>query len=93
MGLLSQLQAGTTYGLPSKKDRLKSGTPMRHFLKNMFEESIKRQMITATQMPQLNDASSGVIEPPSVSPLQNALMSTPQSGISKPPKGGSPYGS
>lgn len=93
MGLLSQLQAGANYGIPTKKDRLKSGTPMKHFLRNMFEESIKRQMSAMMQMPQLGTSNAPVVEPSSISPLQNALMSSPQGSVSKPSEGESPYGS
>ena len=94
MGLIEQLQAGVTYGLPTKKDRMKAGTPMKQYLKSVFEESIKRQMMETMQAPQLGAQSSSVVEPPTVNPLENALMSMPQQsgGMSSPPEG-SPYGS
>ena len=86
----------TLSGVPTKKQRMKEGTPLRHFLRPIMEESIRRQLMQSLQAPQLDAGPGPMVEPPSISPLQNALMSVPQGGgggTSKPPQGGSqPYG-
>ena len=83
-------------GLPTKKQRMESGTPLKHYLRPLIEESIRRQLMASLQMPQLGEGAGPAVEPPSISPLQNALMSVPQSGsggMPKPQQGGSqPYG-
>jgi len=83
-------------GVPTRKQRMEAGTPLKHYLRPLLEESIRRKLMQALQMPQLADATSGAVEPPSISPLQNALMSAPQGGggsTPKLPQGGSqPYG-
>jgi len=92
MGLVEQLQGNANYGIPNKKSRMKSNTPMKLYLRSMFEESVRRQMMNSMQAPQLGQASSPMIEPPSVSPLENMLISNQQGGTTNPP-GGVPYGS
>lgn len=87
---------GKLAGIPTRKQRMEAGTPLKHYLRPLIEESIKRKLMQALQMPQLADATSGMVEPPSISPLQNALMSVPQGGggsTPKPPQERSqPYG-
>jgi len=96
--LLEALQRGLPKrelsGIPTKKQRMESNTPMKHYLRPLIEESIRRQLMMSMQAPQLGQASSGMVEPPSVNPLENALMSNPQQGggMSSPPQGGQPYG-
>ena len=83
-------------GLPTKKQRMESNTPLKHYLRPLIEESIKRQLLRSLQAPQLPEGAGPMVEPPSISPLQNALMSVPQGGggsAPKPQQGGSqPYG-
>jgi len=96
--LLEALQRGLPKrelsGIPTKKQRMDSNTPMKHYLRPLIEESIRRQLMINMQTPQLGQASSGMVEPPSVNPLENALMSVPQGGGGAPrtPQGGQPYG-
>ena len=80
-------------GLPTKKQRMEEGTPLKHYLLPIIEESVRRQLMQSLHMPQLSEGPGPMVEPPSVSPLQNALMSAPQGGgMPKPPQGGgSPY--
>jgi len=70
------------YGMPTNKERQKSGTPLKHFLRPIMEEAMKRKMMEMTQqmqrMPQMPESS--VVEPPSVSPLQNRMMTESQGG-------------
>jgi len=76
---------------PAKKQRMLKGTPLKHFLRPIMEESMKRQMMgLMQQMPQLGTQSSPMVEPPSVNPLQNALMSMGQGGVggTQKPQGG-----
>lgn len=95
MGLLEILKRGTErYGLPTKKERLKSNTPLKYFLRPIMEEAMKRKMMEMTQqMPQMGMQQSPMVEPPSINPLQNRLMSEAQGGtgggLTKPP-GGTP---
>lgn len=80
-------------GLPTRKQRMESGTPLKHYLRPLMEEAIRRQLMQAMQMPQLGAGAGPAVEPPSISPLQNALMSVPQGGgggMPKPQGGGSP---
>ena len=83
-------------GLPTKKQRMGEGTPLKHYLLPIIEESVRRQLMQSLQMPQLSEGPGPMVEPPSISPLQNALMSVPQGGgggTPKPGQGGSqPYG-
>ena len=84
-------------GAYSKKQRMKEGTPLKHYLLPVIEESIRRQLMQSLQMPHLDAGGGPMIEPPSISPLQNALMSVPQHGSSgtsgTSQQGGSqPYG-
>lgn len=76
---------------PAKKQRMLEGTPLKHFLRPIMEESMRRRMMgLMQQMPQLGAQSSPVVEPPSVNPLQNALMSMGQGGAggTQKPQGG-----
>ena len=67
------------YGMPTNKERLKSGTPLKYFLRPIMEEAMKRKMMEMTQrMPQMPE--SPVVEPPSVSPLQNRMITESQGG-------------
>lgn len=66
-------------GMPTKKQRVKEGTPLKHFLLPIIEESVRRQLMQNLQAPQLGNDVGPMVEPPSISPLQNALM-TPQQG-------------
>ena len=83
-------------GLPTRKQRIESGTPLKHYLRPLMEEAIRRQLMQ-TMAPQLPEGAGPAVEPPSISPLQNALMSVPQGGGGGTPsstQGGSqPYGS
>ena len=83
-------------GMPTKKQRMEEGTPLRHFLRPIMEESIRRQLMQALQAPQLSEGPGPMVEPPSISPLQNALMTNPQGGgggTPSPAQGGNqPYG-
>lgn len=95
--LRRELPEGSTSGAPTKKQRMQEGTPLRHYLLPIIEERIRKQLMKAMQMPRLDEGPGPMVEPPSISPLQNALM-TPQQGGStgtpKPPQGGgSPYAS
>ena len=78
-----------TLGVPTKKQKIEANTPLKHFLRPIIEEAMLRRMAMVQNMqpPQLPGSVGGMVEPPSVSPLQNALMSVPQGG------GGSPTGS
>lgn len=72
-----------------KKQRMTEGTPLKHFLTPIMEEAMKRRIMgMSQQMPQLGQESSGMIEPPSVNPLENALMSMGQGGSMPSPQGG-----
>lgn len=101
--LLDALRRGlpkdTLSGLPTKKQRMEEGTPLKHYLFPVIEEAMRRQLMQSMQgmqTPQLSEAPGPMVEPPSVSPLENALMSTPQGGGSiprLPQKGGQAYAS
>ena len=82
MALVDMLKGDISMGIPSKKDRLKSETPLKHFLRPLLEEDIRRkQMLMQLQMGGQTHMPGGnvsAVEPPSISPLQNALMSNPQ---------------
>ena len=83
-------------GLPTRKQRMESGTPLKHYLRPLMEEAIRRQLMQAMQVPRLPEGAGPAVEPPSISPLQNALMSVPQGGGGGTPKlsegGTQPYG-
>lgn len=52
--------------LPTRKQRIKAGTPLKHFLRPIIEEDIvRRQRMMQPQMNQMR---------PPTSPLRNALM-------------------
>jgi len=73
----------------SKKQRMKNCTPLKNFLNPIIEKSMQSRMqMGLQQMPQLGAQSSGMIEPPSVNPLQNALMSMGRGGKAPSPQGG-----
>lgn len=96
--LRRELPEGTVSGAPTKKQRMKEGTPLKHYLLPIIEESVRRQLMQSLQMPQLSEGAGPMVEPPSISPLQNMLMSAPQSGggsTSGLPQqgGGGPYAS
>lgn len=82
-----------------KRLKMKDNTPLQHFIRPLMEEDMKRRMMELQrmsgmeQMPQLGAQSSGMVEPPSVNPLENALMSMGQNnkGMSNP-QGGMPSG-
>lgn len=78
-----------TMGAPTKKEKFEANTPLKFFLRPIIEEATLRRMAAMQnlQPPQLPDSVGGMVEPPSISPLQNALMSAPQGG------GGSTTGS
>jgi hypothetical protein len=69
-------------GVPTKKEKLYANTPLKHFLRPIIEEAMLRRkaMMVGMQPPQLPAAVGGMVEPPSISPLQNALVSAPQGG-------------
>jgi len=85
LGLQNSLlnQLNPTGRLP-KKQKLAGGTPLQVFMRALAEEDMKRKMATlqqmakGAQMPQLGQASNDMVEPPSVNPLENALMSMRQ---------------
>jgi len=84
-------------GLPTRKQRMESGTPLKHYLRPLLEEKIRRELMRSLQMPQLGGGAGPMVEPPSISPLQNALMSVPQGGGGGTPRtptqgGSQPYG-
>ena len=83
-----------TMGAPTKKQKLDAGTPLKHFLRPLIEEATMRrmQMMQGLQPPQLPGSVGGMVESPSISPLQNALISVPQMGgnATRPAQGGSP---
>ena len=85
----------TLSGMPTKKQRMEEGTPLRHFLRPIMEESIRRQLMQALEAPQLSEGPGPMVEPPSISPLQNALMTNPQGGgsMSRPQQGGGSHAS
>ena len=95
MPLLDMLKENAErYGLPSKKERFSSGTPLKHFLRPIMEEAMKRRLMEMSQqqMPQIGDVQSPMVEPPSINPLQNRMMTEEQGGtgggITKPQGGG-----
>lgn len=69
-------------GAPTKKQKLEANTPLKHFLRPLLEEAMMRRMqeMQGLQPPQLPTNVGGMVEPPSISPLENALMSSPQTG-------------
>ena len=69
-------------GALTKKQKLVANTPLKHFLRPIIEEAMMRRMqaMEGMQPPQLPTQVGGMVEPASISPLENALMSTPQSG-------------
>ena len=71
-----------TMGVPTRKQKLEAETPLKHFLRPLIEEAMMRRMamMQNQQPPQLPASVRGMVEPPSISPLENALMSTPQTG-------------
>lgn len=71
-----------TMGVPTRKQKLEAETPLKHFLRPLMEEAMMRRMamMQNQQPPQLPASVGGMVEPPSISPLENALMSTPQTG-------------
>jgi hypothetical protein len=98
MPLLDILKEGAIrYGMPSKKDAMKSETPLKYFLRPIMEEAMKKRIREMSQqMPEIGGQESPMIEPPSIDPLQNALMTMSQKGIGggmKSPEGGAPIGS
>ena len=95
MSLFDMLkQNAERYGLPTKKERFSSGTPLKHFLRPIMEEAMKRRIMEMTQqMPQISE--SPMVEPPSTNPLQNRLMSEAQGGTGggiTSQQGGAPSG-
>ena len=93
--LLKQLNS---MGRLPKKQKMLENTPLQHFIRPLMEEDMKRRMMELQQMggmqqmPQLGTQSSGMVEPPSVNPLENALMSVGQGGGMSSPQGGMPNG-
>lgn len=98
MGLQDSLlnQLNPMGNLPKKK-KLKENTPLQIYMHALIEEDMKKkqemlqQMSGQGGMPQLGATSSPMVEPPSVNPLENALMSM-QGGGSSSPQGGMPNG-
>jgi len=98
MGLQNSLlnQASLIGKLP-KKQLLAENTPMQIFIQPIIKEAMQRKIAMLQQMqsqvPQMNMQQSPMIEPPSINPLQNRLMSEAQGGtgggLSKP-QGGMP---
>ena len=94
--LLDALRNQPQYNIggPTKKQVLAEGTPLKHFLRPIIEDAMKRKMMEMSQqqMPQMAEQQSPMVEPPSVNPLQNKMMSMDQGGtgggITKPSQGG-----
>ena len=92
--LLNQLNP---VGRLPKKQKLAANTPLQIFMHTLIEEDKKKKMAMLQQMsgqggmPQLGPTSSPMVEPPSVNPLENALMSM-QGGGQSTPQGGMPNG-
>jgi len=97
MSLFDMLkQNAERYGMPTKKERFSSGTPMKYFLRPIMEEAMRRRIMEMTQqMPQINGQQSPMVEPPSINPLQNRMMSEAQGGTGggiAGQQGGAPIG-
>lgn len=93
LDVLKRMDEDKVAGMSNKKQRLEASTPLKHFLRPLIEESMARQMamMSNTQPPQLPMNVGGMVEPPSISPLQNALVSSPQGATPNVQQGGSPH--
>lgn len=93
LDVLKRMDEDKVAGMSNRKQRLEASTPLKHFLRPLIEESMARQMavMNNTQPPQLPMNVGGMIEPPSINPLQNALMSSPQGAMPNVQQGGSPH--
>ena len=71
-----------TMGVPTRRQKLEAETPLKHFLRPLIEEAMMRKMamMQNRQPPQLPASVGGMVEPPSIGPLENALMSAPPTG-------------
>ena len=58
-------------GAPTKKEKLKANTPLKHFLMPLIQEATARRM----QMMQQMEAEQGMRQMPTGNSLQGALMS------------------
>ena len=65
-------------GLPTKKQRIDSGTPLKHYLRPIIEEAVRAD--TAPPMPQVS-SNDQMVEAPSTNPLLNTLMAGNQGGM------------
>ena len=75
----------TLLGMPTKKQKMEEGSPLGYYLRCVIESNLRRQFAQSPQMPNSNTGPESMIEPPSVSPLQNALTNR----MSGPLQGGS----
>jgi len=98
MGLENSLlnQASLVGRLPKKK-RLAENTPLQIFMQSVMKEAMQKKMSMLQQMqgqaPQIGMQQSSMVEPPSINPLQNRLMSEAQGGMGgglTKPQGGAP---
>jgi len=76
-------------GIPTRKQKLEANTPMKHFLRPIIEDAMikKMQMMQGQQAPELPSDIGGMVEPPTINPLQNALMGQGQQGGGGTPQG------
>jgi len=65
-----------TMGVPTKKQKLEANTPLKHFLRPIMEEAMMRKMamMQNRQPPQLPASVGGMVEPPSIGPLEYAVV-------------------
>ncbi len=70
-------------GMATKRQRMEESTPLKYFLRSILEGKIRQQLAQSTQMPYLGAEPRPTVEPPSVNPLENAIMRGRNRGMPK----------